>query len=65
MEWVSTCWIVGVYRPVCVESAMLISAWVRMVTVGFEEDDGNGVMEDRRRGHSSIDLESVFRRIGR
>lgn len=55
------------YRPVGVESAMLISECGRRVSVGFSEDDADhdGVMEERKSGHSTIAFESVFRRIGR
>lgn len=68
IECVSTRWSVGVYRPVGVERAMLMSAWGRMVIVGLVlggREDDVGVMEDRKSGHSTIALERVFRRMGR
>jgi len=57
--------IVGVYSPVGVDKAMLISACGRTVRVGLPESDEVGVIDDRRRGHSIIAFESVLRRIGR
>lgn len=71
MDDVSTCWRVGVYRPVGVERAIDISACGRIVSVGLggweasARGEGAGVIEDRRIGHCSIALESVLRRIGR
>ena len=55
------------HRLVSVERAMLISAWGRILSVGFDEavDSVVGVIEALKRGHSSIALESVLRRIGR
>lgn len=54
-----------------VERAMLMSALGRIVKVGLEvdveeESEGEeGVMEERKRGHSSMALERVLRRMGR
>lgn len=51
-----------------VDSATLMSAWGRIVRVGLAEGDASaaiGVIEDRRRGHSSMALDRVFRRMGR
>ena len=54
-----------------VESAILMSAWGRTVSVGFGEGVVElgvpvvGVMDERKRGHSSIARESVLRRIGK
>lgn len=55
------------YRPVGVESAMLMSACGRSVSVGLLSDSGvqEGVIEERKSGHSSIALESVLRSMGR
>lgn len=55
------------YKPLGVERAILISAWGRRVIVGFSPELGDqvGVIDERKRGHSSIAFESVFRRIGR
>lgn len=46
---------------------MLMSAWGRSVIVGFSPDSGDqdGVMEERKSGHSAIAFERVFRRMGR
>lgn len=60
-----TRWRVGVYRPVGVERATLISAFGRTVSVGLSEDAHGGVIEERKRGHSSMAFERVFRRTGR
>lgn len=57
-------WIVGVYRPVGVESATLMSAAGRMVSEGLGES-GEVIMELRKMGHSIMALERVFRRMGR
>lgn len=66
MVYVSTLCNVGVYKPVGVERAILISACGRTVRVGFAPgSDMPGVMEERKSGHSSMDLERVLRRIGR
>ena len=43
--------------------AMEMSACGRRVKVGLEAEEG--VMEERKSGHSSIARERVFRRIGR
>lgn len=58
---------VGVYSPLGVDSAMLISALGRMVSVGLDDSEGEdrGVIELRKIGHSSIAFERVLRRIGR
>lgn len=48
-----------------VESAILMSELGRMVSVGLAEGSEEGVMEERKRGHSSIALERVLRRMGR
>lgn len=57
---------VGVYSPVGVESAMLMSACGRRVSVGLSPDSvEEGVMEERNRGHSAMALERVLSRIGR
>ena len=55
------------YRPVGVESAMLMSACGRSVTVGFSPEAAfhEGVMDERNSGHSSIAFDKVFRRTGR
>lgn len=67
MECVSTRWMVGVYNPVLVEIAILMSACGRIVRLGLDcaEFGGDGVMDERRRGHWSIALESVLSRKGR
>lgn len=65
MDWVSARWIVGVYSPVGVDSAILISACGRIVNVGLEVGDELGVMEARKSGHSSMDLDSVLSKMGR
>ena len=64
IDWVLTPWSVGVYSPVGVDNAMLMSAFGRTVSVGFDSSD-TGVMEERNMGHSSIAFESVFRNMGR
>lgn len=65
---------VGVYSPVGVESASAMSALGRTVSVGLgfppppppsPPEVEEGVMLDRRRGHSIIALESVLSRMGR
>jgi hypothetical protein len=55
-----------------VERAMEMSACGRIVRVGLAFDwelsaaaDGDGVMEERKRGHWCIAFESVLRRIGK
>lgn len=64
MECVLACWMVGVYRPVGVDSAMLMSAVGRIVSEGLSEL-GENVMELRKMGHSSIAFDSILRRMGR
>ena len=52
---------------------MLMSEWGRIVSVGFDIDDDEsgdvyieeGVMEERKRGHSCIARDSVLRINGR
>lgn len=58
---------VGVYSPVGVDNAMLMSVCGRRVRVGLSEgeEDEVGVMDERKSGQSSIAFESVFKRIGR
>lgn len=65
---------VGVYRPVGVLRAMLMSACGRTVMVGFGlEVVGllvvgllvDGVMEERKSGQSCIARASIFKRKGR
>lgn len=53
------------YNPVGVDKAILISAFGRTVRVGLSEVEVEGVMEDRKSGHSSMAFDNVFRRIGR
>lgn len=73
MDCVLVLWRVGVYRPVGVDNATVISAFGRMVSVGFEEsdDDGieveidEGVMELRNTGHSIMAFERVLMRMGK
>lgn len=43
---------------------MFMSVVGRMVSEGFDSSVA-GVMEERKRGHSSMAFESVFRKIGR
>lgn len=50
------------------DNATLMSAWGRIVSVGLAVDEApaaTGVIEERRRGHSNIAFERVFRRTGR
>lgn len=50
------------------ESAILMSAWGRMVRVGFcvgGAFGATGVMDARNKGHSIMVFESVLRRMGR
>lgn len=54
----------GVYSPVGVDKAMLMSAEGRIVSDGFGES-GKCVMELRKIGHSSIAFERVLRRMGK
>ena len=65
MDWVLTLCSVGVYNPVWVESAILISAWGRMVRVGLDVSDEDGVMELLKRGHSIMAFDKVLSRMGR
>jgi hypothetical protein len=65
MDWVLTLCSVGEYNPVCVESAILISACGRMVRVGLDVSDEDGVMELLKRGHSIIAFDKVLSRMGR
>ena len=67
MDCVLTLCMVGVYSPLGVDSAMLISALGRMVSVGLDVSEVEvwGVIELRKIGHSSMAFERVLRRIGR
>lgn len=58
---------VGMYKPVGVDNAMLMSVCGRSVSVGFSDADGADadVIEERKRGHSSIAFERVLRKRGR
>jgi hypothetical protein len=63
---VSTARIVGVYKPVGVDSAILISECGRTVNVGrFPLETLSGVMDERKSGQEYIALERVLRRMGR
>ena len=55
MDYVLTLCMVEVYSPLGVDSAMLISAFVRMVSVGLDDSkvDDCGVIELWKIGHSS------------
>ena len=46
------------------DRAILMSALGRMVSVGLDSLHA-GVIEERKRGHSSIAFDSDFRKIGR
>ena len=47
------------------ESAMLISAWGRSVSVGLSEEEDGGVMDVRKTGHSIMARERDLSRRGR
>ena len=67
MDCVFTLCIVRVYSPLGVESAILISALGRMVSVGLDgsEVEDCGVVELQKIGHLSMPFERVLRRMGR
>ena len=57
---------VGVYSPVAVDSAMLMSEYGRKVSVGLLPFEAlPGVIEERKSGQASIAFERVLRRMGR
>ena len=53
------------YKPVGVDRARDIWGVGRIVSVGFDSDDVEGVIEDRRIGHSIIALLNVLSKKGR
>lgn len=62
----STARTVGVYSPVDVDNAMLMSACGRRVSVGLLPSELlPGVIEERKRGQECIAFERVLRRMGR
>ena len=58
MDYVLTLCMVGLYSPLGMDTAMLISAFVRTVSCGYGRIRGGGVVvvELRKIGHSSNGL---------